>query len=91
MTLLWIAVALAVVDSLVTWKRIKLHPSLELNPLVRWLESHLGATIASLTGVFLVQCVLASILSTCTSIGLALFVGAGLYRTYTQILSLKYF
>jgi len=91
MMLLWIAVALAAVDSLVTSQRISLHPSLELNPLVRWLESHLGATIASLVGVLLIQSLIAYLLLMWSPIAVAIMVGASLYRTYTQFLSLRYF
>lgn len=81
--LLAASIALAVVDAVVTHSRIKLNPLLELNPLVRKLGR--WPFLACFLGVAIPQSVISSVLS---PIPCALFVGAQLYRTFTQMLSM---
>lgn len=80
------AVLLAVVDAVVTHSRLKLNPNLELNPLVRLLEGHLGPVGACLIGVVLPQSLLA-LLASARPTALAMFVGAQAYRTLSQLLA----
>lgn len=86
MILLALAVALAGVDAWTTHKRLKW----EINPLVKWLVSPLGTTGAVLVGVLLIQSLLAWLLWVWNPLILALMVGASLYRSWTQLYSMKY-
>lgn len=87
--LLAVAVCLGAVDAVVTQSRLQINPALELNPLVRWLSRKTNPTVASTLGVWGVQSLVALLLSHLSPTALAVFLGASLYRTLGQLLSLK--
>lgn len=89
MILLTVAVLLAAVDARITQSRLQINPALELNPLVRWISLKCNPTVATTLGVWGVQSLVALILSHLSPTALAVFLGASLYRTLGQLLSLK--
>jgi hypothetical protein len=84
--LLELAIVLALIDTAVTYQRVQW----ELNPFVRWIWRRFGWAPACWIGVFGIQTLMAVVLACLTSpIPLALLAGAGINRSWMQLLSIE--
>lgn len=88
--LLELALSCALVDAGFTWHRMNIHPSLELNPFVRWMVSKLGTGVAVCLGVLGIQALLAVFMAFLPSpVPLSIYTGMGLNRSLMQLKSIE--